>query len=80
MRKSHTVFNGATPLKTNMDTQTDGLEEVTPFNYGNSLVSMLDFWGVGFAKSCTSLNKVIKGHGDTHPQKSNCQIVRYGNT
>ena len=38
-----------TPLKTNMDTQNDGLEKVTPFENGNFLiflVSMLDFRGV----------------------------------
>ena len=33
-----------TPPKTNMNTQNDGLEQVTPFKYGQCLVSMLDFW------------------------------------
>ena len=30
------VFDEITPPKTNMDTQNDGLEEVTPFKHGNS--------------------------------------------
>ena len=40
-----------TQLKTNMDAQSDGLENASPFEYGYiwpSLVSMLNFWGVFF--------------------------------
>ena len=29
------VIQAVTPLKTNMDTQNDGLERVTPFKHGN---------------------------------------------
>ena len=32
-----------TPLKTNIDTQNDGLETLTPFRYGHFLLSMLNF-------------------------------------
>ena len=38
-----------TPRKTNMDTQNDGMEKVTPFEYGHFwifLVSMLNLWVV----------------------------------
>ena len=35
-----------TPPKTNMDTQNNGLEKVTPFKTLQVFVSMLDFWGV----------------------------------
>ncbi len=34
------------PPKTNIATQNDGLEKVTPFKHGIFLVSTLDFWGV----------------------------------
>ena len=43
----------STPPKTNIDTQNDGLEKVTPFKNGNFLVSIrnsLDFWGVDVLK------------------------------
>ena len=39
------------PLKSNMDTQNDGLEKVTPFKTWLFWVSMLDFWGVNFYSS-----------------------------
>ncbi len=42
------TFPPHTLPKTNMDTQNDGLEKVTPLKYLQFLVSMLDFWGVKF--------------------------------
>ena len=44
-------------LKTNMDTQTDGLEKVTPLKNGNFLVSMLDFSCVDTRKQTRPLKK-----------------------
>ncbi len=43
---THSVSFLDTLPKTNMDTQNDGLEKVTPFKHGNFWLSMLDFWGV----------------------------------
>ena len=38
-------FPPVTPLKTNMDTQNDGLEKVTPIKHCNLWYRLLDFWG-----------------------------------
>ena len=54
MQSSEDVY---TLPKTNMDTQNDGLEKVTPFTR-QFLVSMLNFWGVNYEDETTKTNMV----------------------